>query len=234
VFATDAERKKGYTHLYKTGDLVRWLPDGKIEFIGRNDEQIKIRGYRIEPAEIEHVLLQIKGIRQCCVVIKKRSTTLGVVQSLVVYYVLDHNVEQIAENIIRSYLHAALPEYMIPDAFVPMQALPLNINGKLDRESLPDIDFHLSLEYVAPIAEAEMITCSIWQSVLGVQQVGIVDDFFRIGGNSILAIQIAHQMSKALGAVVHVADIFRHRVIKDILLYIDSDNVAVEGDEWEI
>ena len=501
-FATDADKKKGYTRLYKTGDLVRWLPDGNLEYIRRNDDQIKIRGYRIELAEIEHALLEVPGIKQCCVMAKEKQSKAGTNKYLVGYYVLDrnhisgkdsdiihswenlydaeyektidkaaidsdfsgwnsyiigepipltemqawrndivniitslspanvleigvgsgllmypllkdvqsyvgldmsqpvinrhknylknknykvelvhlkaHQIDQLPQNEffdtiivnsvcqyfpgiqyfddmldkaihklsetgtiflgdIRNYdlrkelikekldykgesytqqdidrialkenellispsyfinlknkyenikvdvlqrggsysnelskyrydvvistqnkkiiknnieitkdgsdivlidssnhynipylnqlskedildqLSNLLPDYMMPSSLVAMQAFPLTINGKLDKRALPDPDFNLSDEYVAPTTDTEIALCKIWQQVLGLDKVGITDDFFRIGGNSILAIQVSHQMSKLLDCEVKVADVFKYKTPSQLL-----------------
>ncbi len=204
--------------LYKTGDLVRWLSDGKLEFIGRNDDQVKIRGFRIELGEIEQALLQIPGIRQCCVLGKERKTETDSNKYLVAYYVADNNCETHTQAGILDKLSQTLPEYMVPRALVVMEFFPLTINGKLDKRALPDPDFSLSTdEYVAPTNEMETEICRIWQEILGLDKVGIADDFFSIGGNSILAIQVSHRMSKVLGYDIRVADVFRLKSIDEIL-----------------
>ena len=136
-FATEADGAKGYTRLYKTGDLVRWLADGNLEYIGRNDEQVKLRGYRIELGEIEHALSGIGGIHQSCVVARERKTELGSSKYLVGYYVLDNNAERLTPAVILAKLSAVLPEYMVPAALVAVESFPLTINGKLDKGGLP-------------------------------------------------------------------------------------------------
>ncbi|MDB2556025.1 amino acid adenylation domain-containing protein [Flavobacteriaceae bacterium] len=150
----------GNGRLYKTGDLARWLPDGNIEFLGRNDDQVKIRGYRIELGEIEHKLIDIVEIVQSCVISKERETESGTNKYLVGYYVLEATASGVTESIIRSKLSEVLPDYMVPSALVEMESFPLTINGKLDKKSLPDVDFSSSdEEYVAPITETEIALC---------------------------------------------------------------------------
>ena len=134
-FATSEDIEKGYTRLYKTGDLARWLPDGNIEYIGRNDFQVKIRGFRIELGEVESALMAIEGIKQSVVLAKSRELNGEDSQYLVAYYVADHAIED--EALLES-LKASLPDYMIPSLFVHLQALPLTTNGKVDRKALPD------------------------------------------------------------------------------------------------
>ncbi|NOU19052.1 MAG: amino acid adenylation domain-containing protein [Bacteroidales bacterium] len=217
-FATESDRTNGYTRLYKTGDLVRWLPDGNIEFIGRNDDQVKIRGFRIELGEVEHAILQVTGVRQCCVLVKERKTETGNNRYLVAYYVLDDEHEMLTSEEILGKMSQLLPEYMMPSVLIAMDSLPLNINGKLDKRALPEPDFNLSTEdYVAPTTDIELELCRIWQEILGLDRVGTTDDFFRIGGNSILAIQVSHRMSKVLNFDVKVADIFKYKTISQLL-----------------
>ncbi|RBL90379.1 non-ribosomal peptide synthetase/type I polyketide synthase [Chitinophaga flava] len=216
-FATEEDNAKGYTRLYKTGDLVRWLADGHLEYIGRNDEQIKIRGFRIELAEIEQALLQVPGILQSCVLVKERVTATGNAKYLVGYYVPE--AASITQNFITERLSAVLPSYMVPDSLVAMESFPLTINGKLDKRALPDPRFNVSETYVAPATDTKIALCRIWQELLGLEMVGITDDFFKIGGNSILAIQVSHRMNKALGVEISVADVFKHKTIEQLLLH---------------
>ncbi len=217
-FITEADKAKGYTKMYKTGDLVRWLPDGNLEFIGRNDDQVKIRGHRIELSEVEHVLNQIQGIKQSCVLVKERRTETDSSNYLVGYYVLENIDNTISQTTILSKLSLILPEYMMPSVLVAMESFPLTINGKLDKRSFPEPDFHpLTREYVEPRSETEKAICEIWQELLGLEKIGITDDFFHIGGNSILAIQVSHRMRKGLGCDVKVADVFRLKTINSLI-----------------
>ena len=218
-FATDKDRLKGFTRLYKTGDLVRWLSDGSLEFIGRNDDQVKIRGYRIELGEISSALAKVPGIIQSCVLVRERNAELGSNKYLVGYYVLNNGQEPISQAQILKQLSAVLPNYMLPSALVQMPSFPLTINGKLDKRAFPDPQLGHSKEYVAPVTEAETDTCRIWQQILGLDRVGVTDDFFRVGGNSIQAIQVSHQMSKVLGWDVRVADIFKCKTPSRLLAH---------------
>ena len=217
-FATEADKEKGYVRLYKTGDLVRWLPDGNLEAIGRNDDQVKIRGYRIELGEIEHALTQVPGIKQSCVLAKERQMSSKETRYLVGYYILDSDGELITQTTILEKLSSVLPDYMVPNALVMMDTFPLTINGKLDKRSLPDPDFStVTADYIAPTNEAELAICNIWQEVLGLEKVGVSHDFFGIGGNSIQAIRVSHRMSSALGGEVRVADIFKYKTPSRLL-----------------
>jgi amino acid adenylation domain-containing protein len=233
-FASEADKAKGYSRLYKTGDLVRWLPDGNLEYIGRNDDQVKIRGYRIELGEIENALLQLAGIKQSCVLAKERKTEAGSSKYIVAYYVADGSAGTLTQTILAEKLAQVVPEYMMPSAFVAMESFPFTINGKLDKGALPDPDLSTSAEeYVPPVTETETMLSKIWQGVLGIDRIGITDNFFRVGGNSILAIQLSHQMSKALGRDVKVADIFKLKNIKMLSATVACVQVDPENVEWE-
>jgi amino acid adenylation domain-containing protein/non-ribosomal peptide synthase protein (TIGR01720 family) len=217
IFATDSDREKAYTRLYKTGDLARWLDNGDLEYIGRNDDQVKIRGYRIELGEIENVFINIKGIKQACVITKEKKTEIGSNKYLVGYYVLEDNFN-LDQKTIFAKLREVLPNYMVPSAIISMSVFPLTINGKLDKRSLPDPDFNSSdIDYVAPSSLLEKKICEIWQEVLGLERVGITDNFFRIGGDSILSIRLVSKI-QSLGFDIGVRDIFNNKTIQNILL----------------
>ena len=231
-FATEADKIRGYTRMYKSGDLARWLPDGNIEFIGRNDGQVKIRGYRIEPEEIANTLSELKGVRQSCVLVRERKTEAGEQKYLIGYYVPSNTVESVSADALLDQLVKILPDYMIPAALIPMESFPLSLNGKLDTQAFPAPDFNSdAADYVAPSTEEEKIICQIWQEVLSLERVSIQDNFFRIGGNSILAIQAAHRMSRALGYPVKVSDVFSR---KNIAALVNSFSVEQDNIEWEI
>ena len=197
--------------LYKTGDLVRWLPDGSMEYIGRNDLQVKIRGYRIELGEIESALLDYTGIKQAVVLARKNEVTGS--YSLVGYYVAEEVLE---ERSLNSYLSTKLPDYMIPHSLMHLMVLPLTVNGKLDRSQLPEADFKTIKTYVAPRNESEREVTRIWSEVLRVpfEALSIRDDFFRMGGDSIVSIQLVSRMRQRLGLMVSVRAIFTCRTIE--------------------
>ncbi|RUR14613.1 amino acid adenylation domain-containing protein, partial [Legionella sp. km535] len=197
--------------LYKTGDLVRWLPDGSLEYVGRNDFQVKIRGHRIELGEIESVLLSYPGMKQAVVLAKKQQSTEG--YYLVGYCVSDGVYE---EQALMNYLSHRLPDYMVPQVFVPLEKLPLTVNGKLDHQQLPEPVQKSSNVYVAPRSDLERQVCEIWAEVLGIplDRLSIRDDFFRLGGDSIVSIQLSSRMRQRLGLVVSVRSIFNCRSIE--------------------
>ena len=149
-FATVQDKEKGYTRLYKTGDLVRWLSDGNLEYIGRNDDQVKLRGYRIELGEIQAAINSIKGIVQSCVLAKERITDTANVKYLVAYYIQEEGSDLSDTNILE-HLTGLLPDYMVPSHLIALDSFPLTINGKLDKKALPDPDLSIAIEnYIAP------------------------------------------------------------------------------------
>ncbi|PFD35310.1 non-ribosomal peptide synthetase [Bacillus cereus] len=175
--------------LYRTGDLARYLPDGNLDYRGRIDHQVKIRGFRIEIGEIESTLHAHASIKEAVVIVREDQPG---DKRLVAYVVGDGNV-----GAWREYLKAKLPSYMVPSGFVTMEAIPLTANGKVDREALPmPEEKQINSECVAPRNSNEKILATIWKQVLGVKKVGIYDNFFEIGGDSILSIQIISQASQ--------------------------------------
>ncbi|WP_033707510.1 non-ribosomal peptide synthetase [Bacillus mycoides] len=175
--------------LYRTGDLARYLPDGNLDYRGRIDHQVKIRGFRIEIGEIESTLNAYASIKEAVVIVREDQPG---DKRLVAYVVGDGNV-----GAWREYLKAKLPSYMVPSRFMTMEAIPLTANGKVDREVLPmPEEEQTNSEAVAPRNSNEKILTTIWKQVLGVKKVGIHDNFFEIGGDSILSIQIISQASQ--------------------------------------
>ncbi|YAP80750.1 non-ribosomal peptide synthase/polyketide synthase [Xenorhabdus stockiae] len=225
-FATDKHKKLGYTSLYKTGDLARWLPDGELEYLGRNDFQVKIRGYRIELGEIESTLVAHPQIKQAVVIdCEYQGNTL-----LSAYLVIDGFL---ADEALLAHLSAHLPDYMLPASFTFIEAIPLTLNGKVDRSALPEPVFGHSENYVAPRNALETQLCEIWQAVLGLEQVSIHDNFFRIGGDSIVSIQLASKLRQA-GFSLQVKTLFEAPTVAQLaplLLQTKSkaDIVAEQG-----
>ena len=211
-FTTEKDKKLGYTRLYKTGDLCKWLDNGEIEYIGRSDFQVKIRGFRIELGEVENSLVNIKGIKQACVIAKKN---LNDQCYLVGYYVVEPTY-QLTTKQIKETLTSSLAPYMVPTFFVELPQLPLTINGKLDRKRLPEPRV-IHEQYISPKSSSQKALCKIWQKLLSVNNISLDDDFFNLGGNSLLAIKAAEEMSKVLNKTVNVADIFRLRTINHLI-----------------
>ena len=218
--------------MYRTGDLGRWLADGNIEFLGRNDFQVKIRGFRIELGEIEARLLEHPAVREAVVI--AREDTPGD-KRLVAYYTCraanaEHDsVPTIGAEELRSHLSASLPEYMVPAAYVCLQALPLTPNGKLDRKALPapEGDAYATRRYEPPLGETETKLAEIWAEVLKLDQVGRHDNFFELGGHSLLAITLMVRMRRD-GFNVDVRMLFATATLADLAATVtDAPTVEV-------
>ncbi|MBN1050268.1 non-ribosomal peptide synthetase [Clostridium botulinum] len=205
--------------LYKTGDLARWLPSGDLEFIGREDYQVKIRGFRIELGEIESQMLKFEFLKEAVVtdMVNKYGS-----KYLSAYFVSDNKVD--IEKL-RKYLKEILPEYMIPSHFTQLDKFPLSSNGKISRRDMPepkvDMDDRIT-KYATPRNEIEKLLVEIWKEVLGVDQIGIDDDFFELGGESIKAIRIISKLNKNK-YVLDIKDLFANSNIRDVSQYISID-----------
>ncbi|NQY10029.1 MAG: amino acid adenylation domain-containing protein [Flavobacteriales bacterium] len=229
-FEKGEEKIKGYNKLYKTGDLVRWLPDGNVEYIGRNDDQIKIRGFRIELGEVEKALSKIPSIVQNCVIASDTNTEIGSNKYLVAYYVLEDNNRTETPTSIQNALIQMLPDYMVPNAYIVMDSFPLTVNGKLNKNALPKHEFTVAVkEFVAPVTQTEKELCNTWQEILELDRVGITDNFFELGGTSISAIQVSFQMSKVLNGVVKVSDVFKYKSIDKMINSIQNEHTNYFG-----
>ncbi|MGH8392794.1 MAG: condensation domain-containing protein, partial [Pseudomonas sp.] len=193
--------------MYRTGDLARWLPDGNIEYLGRNDDQVKIRGVRIELGEIETRLNQLPGIQE--VVVLAREDQPGQPR-LVAYFTENPQLDPLDVGDIRAHLVAHLPDYMVPVAYVKLDTLPLTANGKLDRKALPkpDLAAVFTREYEAPHGDIETVLAQIWADVLQVQRVGRQDHFFELGGHSLLAMRMVSQVRQQLGVDLALGELF--------------------------
>ena len=213
--------------LYRTGDLGRWLVDGTIEFLGRIDDQVKIRGFRIELGEIESQLNHHSAIQNNVVIVKEQQGH----KQLIANYVLE-KYRTVDPTDLKAYLAQHLPDYMIPVAFIELEAIPLTPNGKVDRKKLlmQDIQLHSTQAYVAPRNEIEQKLVEIWQDVLNRKTVGIRDNFFELGGDSILCIQIVNK-ARQHQIDVTVQKIFQHQTIEALnsLGYEESKGVAEQG-----
>jgi acyl carrier protein len=202
--------------LYKTGDLGRWLADGTIEYLGRNDFQVKIRGFRIELGEIEAVLAQEDGVRAAAVVM--REDTPGD-RRLVAYYTGSVGVEAL-----KSRAAAMLPAYMVPAAYVQLETLPLTLNGKLDRRALPapEGDAYVRRAYEAPQGEVEQALARLWAELLKVERVGRHDNFFALGGHSLLAMQLVARVRDSFGVELPVVRVFEMQGFAELAAAIEQ------------
>ncbi|MCW3114453.1 MAG: fusaricidin synthetase, partial [Segetibacter sp.] len=203
--------------LYRTGDLARWLPNGALEYMGRIDEQVKIRGYRIELGEIESVLLKSGLVNQVAVVAKEDKLNN---KQLVGYVVVGNGFDKQA---VTAYLHHNLPDYMIPVVWVELESFPITDNGKLNKKALPEPDAStlLAYQYVAPETEVQIRLAQIWKQLLGVDKVGINDDFFELGGNSLLIMRLVTAIQQEFEIEVAIKDLFLIKNISDLSKYLE-------------
>ena len=223
-FADEAEAR-----MYRTGDLGRWLADGTIEFLGRNDFQVKIRGYRIELGEIEARMAEHEGVREAVVI--AREDTVGD-QRLVAYYTgaeaNGSGKEGIGAEQLRQHLSASLPEYMVPAAYVRLERLPLTPNGKIDRKALPtpEGDSYVARGYEEPVGETERALAGIWAEALKLERVGRHDNFFELGGHSLLVVRVISRLRKVLNVELAISDVFAHPALADLARTIESAGQA--------
>ncbi|MNW26219.1 Linear gramicidin synthase subunit D [compost metagenome] len=228
-FIPDPFTAKPEARLYKTGDLARYLPDGTIEYMGRLDHQVKIRGFRIELGEIESVLAGHPDIQEAAVI--DREDTPGH-KRLVAYVVLVQGGSvPIAE--LRRFLLETLPDYMVPAAFVFLDVMPLTPNGKLDRKALPapsDIRPDADKSYVAPRSEAEQIMAQVWTDVLGMPNISIHDNYFELGGDSILSLQVVSRVRKS-GLHITPKQVFENPTIAQLVAASHVKEISAEQGE---
>ncbi|MBD0673127.1 non-ribosomal peptide synthetase, partial [Streptomyces sp. CBMA156] len=216
------------TRMYRTGDTVRWSEDGELHFVGRADDQIKIRGFRIEPAEIEAGLTAHPAVAEAVVSLHQDAGR----KLLVAHLVPAEGTEPPTAADLRAHLAAGLPDYMVPTAYVTLPRLPLTANGKVDRRRLPAPDPQRAggdRPHRAPGTEAERLLAAIWAELLGVERVGLDDDFFLLGGDSILSIQVVSR-ARAAGLALSPRDLFRHPTVAALAAAAGSA-VTVAGTE---
>ncbi|WP_185845807.1 non-ribosomal peptide synthetase [Kibdelosporangium aridum] len=207
------------SRMYRTGDLVRWGPAGRLEFVGRADDQVKVRGFRIELGEIERVLAGIADVGQVAVVV--REDTPG--DRRLVAYVTGEGVNG---DILGKAVAEALPEYMVPSAFVVLDALPLTVNGKLDRRALPPPEVPVSRPNTRPLSAREEIMCGLFAEVLGVPGVGVEDGFFELGGHSLLAMRLISRVRSVLGVELGIRDVFSAATVAELVAVVDAAAAA--------
>ncbi|MFJ8042103.1 amino acid adenylation domain-containing protein [Kitasatospora sp. NPDC096147] len=194
--------------MYRTGDLVRWRGDGVLEFLGRADDQVKIRGFRVEPGEIRSALAAFPGVGQAAVVVREDRPG---DRRLVAYVVTDGSPEAggVDAAALRGHVAALLPEYMVPSAVVFLEALPITPTGKLDRRALPAPDHHRGELGREPRNAREELLCGLFAEILGLETVGIDDDFFDLGGHSLLVTRLVSRLRSVLGVEIGIRDLFQ-------------------------
>jgi amino acid adenylation domain-containing protein len=232
-FVPDPYGRVAGERLYRTGDRARYRTDGGIEFLGRIDHQVKIRGYRIELGEIETVLRQHPGVTDAIVI--AREDVPG--DKRLAAYVVPGSAEELKISELRNHLLAKLPDYMVPSAFVLLEKLPLMSNGKVDRNALPAPEHtrqELEQEYVAPRNEVEEKLAAIFSEVLGVEKVGVEDNFFLLGGHSLSATQVMIRILDVLQVEVQLRRLFETPTVAGLALAVEQGQVQSEEDRIEI
>ncbi|MFI7338853.1 amino acid adenylation domain-containing protein [Streptomyces sp. NPDC050085] len=218
------------SRLYRTGDRVRMLADGNIEFLGRLDDQVKIRGYRVELGEVQAVLAAHAAVKDAVVAVHE--PTPG--DKRLVAYLVPAEGQQLPEaSVLAEDCGALLPEYMVPSAFVALDVIPLNANGKVDRKALAAPDraaMRTGRDFVAPRTDTERMLAKIWSEVLGVDEIGVHDEFFELGGHSILMIQVL-AAARREGLAVSVWRMYQHGTLIDLAAAIDEDTAAAAAEE---
>ncbi|MBD2726429.1 amino acid adenylation domain-containing protein [Nostoc sp. FACHB-892] len=208
--------------LYKTGDLARYHCDGNIEYLGRIDHQVKIRGFRIELGEIEAALAQHPKLRETVVILREDIVN----ERRLAAYVVPEQKAEISVNELRHFLKGKLPEYMVPAAFVMLEVLPLTPNGKVDRHALPVPENpDLSVNYQAPKSEIEKSIAKVWKQVLQLEKVGIHDNFFDLGGHSLLIVQVNNKLREILHRDLSVVEIFQNPTIKSLAEHLSQKSL---------
>lgn len=213
--------------MYRTGDLARFLDDGRLECLGRVDHQVKIRGYRVELGEIETLLREQDGVREAAVVLREYSPG----DQRLVAYLVGTGGRAVAPGVLQASLRGQLPEFMVPSEFVQLPALPLTPNGKIDRKSLPAPQQRElpSQSFAPPGNEAEAMISEIWQRALGVAQVGTRDNFFDIGGHSLLVVQVLKELREKTAKPIQMTDLFKHTTIESLARFLGSDGGTTPG-----
>jgi len=206
--------------IYNTGDIAKWLPSGEIEFLGRADYQVKLRGYRIELGEIEHRLIDYHEINEAVVIIKESGTN----KYLNAYYT---SANKIDDQELRHFLLKKLPEYMIPDHFIQMLRLPLTPNGNIDRKALPAHEYNKVNEFIPPSNILENELAEIWERILEIKNIGITDNFFGLGGNSMKSIRMISALNKKFNSKLDIQSLHNFPTIKEISKIITDNNQII-------
>ena len=216
------DEKAGHFTIYKTGDIGHLLPDGCLVHLGRKDMQVKVRGYRVEISEVENAMSELPVVKGA--VIAGRDDPYG--SKLLVGYVVFHKGQSLTPGELRNLLKEKLPDYMVPSRFVFLDALPLTLSGKLDRRALPDPDYGISeLEenYVAPRTTSEMMLAKVWRKILKIKRVGVFDNFFDLGGHSLLVATLATEIRKKTGKTLPVTAILQSPTISQLAKVLWAD-----------
>ena len=216
-FIPDPFSGEAGARLYRTGDLVRWRLDGELEFVGRLDSQVKVRGHRVEPAEVELALKRHPAVADAAVLAHSETGENGQGHRLVAYFIATGGLP-LSGGELRAFLQPEVPEYMVPSAFVPLPAFPLTANGKVDREALAQTAARTAVEtaYVAPETELERTLAAIWKDVLRVERVGLYDNFFDLGGHSLLMVQVFSRIKAQVETELLMVELFEFPTISSM------------------
>ncbi|MCP4653880.1 MAG: amino acid adenylation domain-containing protein [bacterium] len=215
--------------LYRTGDLARWLPNGLIEYLGRIDHQVKIRGYRIELGEIEAVLGRHSAVQETTVAVRDDEAAVGAGEKRLVAWVVLRQGKELNISELLAYLREKLPDYMVPAAVVPMDALPLLPNGKVDENALPapeKLRPELEAGYAAPASEIERTIVAVWQEELAIDRVGIHDNFFDLGGHSLLLARVHAKLRERLAREVSLIELFKYPTVSALARFLSPEGTA--------
>ncbi|MDN5881834.1 MAG: amino acid adenylation domain-containing protein, partial [Nitrosospira sp.] len=204
--------------LYRTGDLVRWRIDGQLEYAGRLDHQVKVRGFRVELGEIEAQLLAQTGVRDAAVVAQESRNGVRLVA-----YVAAHADVLLNSALLKAALGTALPDYMLPGSFVFLDALPLGPNGKVDRQALPRSEQPAQQDYDPPVSRIETLVSAIWAEILEIPRVGLHDNFFDLGGHSLLLIKVQCKLEERLGARIAIIDLFKYTTVATLAKFLGQE-----------
>ncbi len=217
-FVPDPFSPEPGARIYRTGDRVRWRADGELDYLGRLDDQVKVRGFRVELGEVEAALGTHPGVDETAVVVRKDLAG----GPRLVGYVVPVAGAALSAPELREHLQARLPDYMVPQAFVVMDVFPLTPNGKVDRRALPAPELGAGEGFVAPQGELERKVAAIWEELLGVPTVGVNDNFFEIGGHSLLMAQLQERLREAFGREVPMVDLFQHPTVSALARHLDA------------
>jgi acyl carrier protein len=207
--------------MYETGDMARWLPDGQVQCLGRADTQVKVRGFRIELGEIEAKLTELAEVRQAVVSVWRQ----GAGDERLVAYIVEERGRSLSTDRARERLGRFLPDYMLPQHFVVVDAIPLTPNGKVDRKALPEpggADMRGAGEYQAPETDVEKWIAGLWSEVLLADRVGATDDFFDLGGHSLLAARMLSRVRKEYNVDLSLRGLFTAPTVRGLAEYVEA------------
>ena len=214
--------------IYKTGDLARWLPDGNIEYLGRIDHQVKLRGFRIELGEIETVLSQHEAIKEAVVILHEHQGN----KTLAAYLTIETEADELTINHsqltvdFRDYLKKRLPSYMIPSGFTILEQLPLTPNGKIDRKALPSLNFRKNSSVVYPRDAVELRLVYLWERLLNISPISVLDDFFESGGDSLIAIRLIFVINQEFSTRIPIHELFENRTIEKLACLLRQNSIS--------